>query len=197
MRCEEVLPLLSERARGELERGLAAPVEAHLASCRACAEEEALLSGLIGLLEQNPPEAPMGLAFQMMSDRVWAELAAQRRRRRLFFGLVGLVGAAAAVALALLWPSPPPAPIPAPVVAELDEVEERDDPFGAELLEAEELEELDEATAERLDRRLFAPAPEEAEALFGEDPVSYQDELDTLSPAELERLDALLAEKKG
>jgi hypothetical protein len=211
MKCEEVVLLLSEKLAGELAPARAAAVEAHLAGCRACADELASLASLTAALKAAPPPLPRSMAFEMMGDRVWAELAAKRRRRVTLLGLLGLAAAAAA-ALFLLWPRPAAITVgaPAPAAPDRSEIADADHETpdggfaapadgGADLLEA--LEGLDDEAAAKLSATLSGEDAEDAaeRPVFGDDSQRLFDELDSLSPAEAERLDALLsaAAKKG
>src|SRR5438128_9036597 len=104
MTCEEVRPLLSELAEGELRE--AGPVEAHVASCAACSAEleryrmilrelaalrEDLVEPADGFLERILALAPAS-RWRVLSRRV-----ATDRRVRVAAGSVGglLVGVAA------------------------------------------------------------------------------------------------------
>lgn len=76
--CQPFQELLSDLAEGELEGLEAARVEAHVASCAACAREVVLFRGVVGsLVKIGEEEAPAELARRVMAH-VQAPTLAER-----------------------------------------------------------------------------------------------------------------------
>jgi anti-sigma factor RsiW len=205
MKCSHILSLLSEYSRDELGPQAHQEVALHLEQCQACAQAERLHHQLSQLLVLNPPEAPQSLAFAMMPNRLWEELAARRKKRFAWFGFLGFAASAALVALVFLWPGATEEKLkrglPDFTADEIAVAEEAlspgDNPLAA-LFEPIDLSGLDEEGAVVLSQRLAQVLPEpEVDPLEGEE-GGYLEELDSLSPEELDRLDQLLeAKKKG
>ena len=205
MKCDDILLLLSEYSRGELAAKRRQEVQAHLAQCAACVQEELLQRQLSQLLVLNPPEAPQSLAFSMMPNRIWEELAARRKKRFAWFGLLGVTASAAVAALFFLWPGAAGEQLtrglPDLTADELAVAEAAlapgDNPLRS-LFEPIDLSGLDDESAAILSKKLAMALPEsEEDPVEGED-GGYLEELDSLSPEELDRLDQLLeAKKKG
>ena len=109
MRCEEVRRLLPEFA-GE-EEPFPHDVEVHLATCRACAEEEARYRGVAAALasarhdlEPLPPQFTEHVLLQLVRPRLVLRghvrrLAHDRRARYAAASLGGVVVAATAIAI--------------------------------------------------------------------------------------------------
>jgi hypothetical protein len=197
MKCHEVRALLSDEF---LPAQKAAARDEHLAGCAACRAESEGLSSLVGFLRQHPPDLPGDMAFSMMGDRVWAQLEADKKKRRSWLGFFGLASAtlSAVLAVVLLWPKDPAPALPPLTLAELTAALEAESVGFASLGEPIELGELDEASAARLEATLQELLPVEVEDAPGlpSPGLDLGDELEGLSPAELERLDALLTHKK-
>lgn len=208
MRCDEIVLLLSEHIQGELSRAEEKKVDEHLQGCASCREERQALLSLSRVLLENPPPLPQSMQFQMMPDRLWAELQASKDKERpswigRWLKILGLV-TAAPLFLFLVWPdrpSPEETPLPSPTAENLALPEVEDEPLVFLASDPEELlDEIDEETADRISANLFASSPDPEESFFvGSDAGDYLDELEEMTPAELERLDTLLraARKKG
>lgn len=119
---------LGAHALGLLDPVQSRAVEQHLAVCPACRREWEELRGMVGLLDDVPPEAFLDgppdadLMLQRTVRQVRAEAAAHRRRRR--FLLTGAAAAVIAVGLSggvLIGREtvpPPPAVVAAPPPAD-------------------------------------------------------------------------------
>jgi anti-sigma factor RsiW len=80
MRCDDARLLISARLDGESKEASDAPLEAHLAACSACQQEQAALTGTVRWLrtlpESEPPAALRGrIAMALLEE----ERRAQRR----------------------------------------------------------------------------------------------------------------------
>jgi hypothetical protein len=205
MKCDDVLLLLSEYSRGELATKVSQEVQLHLGQCQRCTQEERVHSQLSQMLQLNPLEPPASLAFSMMPDRIWEELAAQRKKRFTWLGFLGFTASAALVALVLGWSSThiqeSKRGLPgftADEIAVAEEALSTGNNLLSSLFEPIDLSGLDEESTAILSLRLAKVLPErDADPLEGED-GGYLEELDSLSPEELDRLEQLLeAKKKG
>lgn len=208
MKCDEVRLLLSEYCKGELSAKRTEETRAHIEGCEGCAAEEASERSLVGFLKANPPELPKSMAFSMMQNRVWEELAARRQKRRLWFGLFGFIATAALVALVFLWPGArssvnkgllPPSLQPDEIAAVEAALEQEEGPLE-KIFSPVDVSDLDDETAARLSEEISRAMPE-PEYLPEEAPLpedgGYLDEMEGLTPEELDRLDTLLKAKKG
>lgn len=103
--CEDVRAHLPAYQAGRLQPELVEAVQAHLATCRACAHEDAAEHALTQALEARLPQYPAPLALKRRLAATWpparGAAAPTRRPRRV---LAALVGAAAIVALVVLVP---------------------------------------------------------------------------------------------
>jgi anti-sigma factor RsiW len=204
MQCNDVLLLISEFNRGELQASTSQQVQAHLQSCPSCSQEASLDKKLSQMLLQNAPELPQTMAFSMMQDRVWAQLESKRKKRTAWLGLFGFATSAALVALFFFWPGAPSKSteslLPVLTQDELAVVDEmiRENPMRS-LIQPIDISELDEESADTLSQKIAKILPQtDLEEQNEIDDGSYLDELDSLSPEELERLESLLdAKKKG
>jgi hypothetical protein len=207
MKCNDVLLLLSEYNRGDLSPKVQQEVQLHLNQCEACAQEERIQRQLFQMLVQNPPELPQSLAFSMMPNRLWEDLQAKRKKRFAWFGFLGFVASAAVVALVFLWPSTPKEKpkhgLPELSQDEIAVVEDALSPENAplnDLFEPIDISELDDDGAEALSQKIATvlPAKNDDNEPDEVEDGGYLEELDSLSPEELEKLDQLLeAQKKG
>lgn len=204
MQCRDVLLLLSEYSRGELVASQSQEVRAHIGQCASCAQEAALEQKLSQVLRLNAPELPQTMAFSMMQDRVWAQLQEKKQRRFTWLGVFGLASAAL-LAMLFLWPVAPqesrPRGLPELTSDEIALVDELSavSPLDS-LFELIDVSDLDDESAAALSQKIAKalPAQEEIEAPIDGDDGSYLDELDSLSPEELDRLNTLIeAKKKG
>ncbi len=117
--CTDYLPLLSDRAAGELAGADAARLDAHLAGCAACRDEAEALAAVLSMAALPPPteaehQALAGLAEAVRLEQRRSEL---RLRAPLRYAAALLAVAAAAaflVAPAFTRRSPE---VPAAVVA--------------------------------------------------------------------------------
>lgn len=201
MQCNDVLLLISELNRGELGANQSQALRAHINGCASCAQEAALDQKLSRLLLQNAPDAPQDMGFAMMQDRVWAQLQGQPKKRSSWFALFGLA-ASALVALFLLWPSAAPKGsnkgLPMLTNDELAVVDElsTESPLSS-LFAPFDLEGLDDEGAAMLSQKIATALPaQDMPDTPSQDDGSYLDELDSLSPEELEALEKLIDMKK-
>ncbi|RJL30884.1 anti-sigma factor [Bailinhaonella thermotolerans] len=99
--CSAVRTALGAHVLGALDPGERARVEEHLAECRACAAELAVLAPLPGLLakvtERDVEQAAVQPPAHLL-DRLLAEVARERRRQRARLGVVAAAAAAAVAA---------------------------------------------------------------------------------------------------
>ena len=207
MKCSDVLLLLSEYSRGELSGKAQQEVQSHVSQCQACAQEERVQRQLFQMLVQNPPELPQSLAFSMMPNRIWEDLQARRKKRFAWFGFLGFVSSAALLALFFFWPSTPKESLkrglPELSADEIAVVEEALAPEESpidELFEPIDISELDDESAEALSQKIATALPkkDDTEEPDEVEDGGYLDELDSMSPEELEKLEKLLdAQKKG
>lgn len=196
MNCNDARARLP--GRSTLTPREATALDEHLSGCAACRAEAEGLDALTRFLVLHPPEPPQDLAFAMMGDRVWAQLEAHKKRRA-WAGLFAWLGAAAAAAFAVLFFWPQQNPVPEPTLDEIAAALGERDPSLPDLGGDLDLSDLDEESAARLDAQLsrVLPTPQEEEPAPLLNPGGVYDELDDLSPEELERLEQLLLKKKG
>lgn len=204
--CERFLPLLVERATGEIASGEAAPLEAHLSVCEACRREADELRAMGALLAEDAAGATPGgvadpgpLYWRGFAGRVALRLPPRESRIRppafrAFRPRARLALAAAVAAITWVALRGPAGPAAADDPRLLADAVAPADPVVA-------IAELGGDQLDLLERRLFAtaparepvpvpaaPAPAEDEAIA--DPNLYDyDALEELSP---EDLDALL-----
>jgi predicted anti-sigma-YlaC factor YlaD len=157
MNCTETRPLLPALLYGDLTASLAVQVEAHRATCPACAAEFEALRQVRGALDAVPAASATVDLAQLYRDAAQRHQRSLRRLRRV---CVAVVACAAAVVLivglsrlevrfeghqvVVRWGAPPlpespPAPVPAPVAVvpsqRIAEIEDRINLLG-ELVQA-------------------------------------------------------------
>jgi anti-sigma factor RsiW len=120
--CAEFLPLLSDRAAGELDPAVASRLDAHLAGCAGCRAEGEALATVLAMAALPPPSeaersALNGLAESVRLEQRRAELRG-RAPVRYLAGLLAVAAAAAfLVAPAFTGRAPNTAPGPREVAA--------------------------------------------------------------------------------
>ncbi len=103
--CKEVLPLISCRASGPLDREDEALVAAHLEACPACRAQLAQDEALLGELLLPPPSPRLFAAMDRLPDRTAVEWRKTERRRQRVVKFLGIAVAAAAVVAMVLAPA--------------------------------------------------------------------------------------------
>lgn len=203
--CDHVQPLLADWIAGELDAGDAAGIRSHLAECASCRAEEAEMRTVLALFETDVAAEGLGGGVRDPGAAYWATFADRveartaKRAGGSVFQLFGrtprfiAAGLAAAAVLVVALTTPTVAP-----------VETVEDPRMAELLvesvglspgndfgslEADDLDRLGDelATATRA-TPVPAPAPAARDIGAARFPFGTLDELDELSPAQLETL---------
>ena len=119
--CDEVLSLLDAYDRGELNDGVREAVEAHLALCSACREEQRFLAELSMALPLSYEEYPETLHEDIMASvrRVRAEERRATHRHLAIFGKVAVAILLIVLSVPLFLPFfPTKTPAGVPLVAQ-------------------------------------------------------------------------------
>lgn len=104
-RCQEILPLLSCRASGPLDRDDEALVSEHLEQCGSCRAELEREEALLAELALPPPSPELSAAVERLSGRAATQWRRGERRRHRALQLLGASAAAAALIASVLAPA--------------------------------------------------------------------------------------------
>lgn len=90
-RCDEIRPLLSDAALGQLEGAALEALEAHLATCRQCARRADEIAEALELLDAAPSVAPSAGFDESLALRLRTERTAEVRQQVGVFALLAVL----------------------------------------------------------------------------------------------------------